>query len=62
MFLVENEYDLAIREAEWSWIRDLLGQLQSGGFPEIAMWRSFHTTGEIPPELQDLLDRGNPEK
>jgi DNA-binding PadR family transcriptional regulator len=62
MFLVENEYDLAIREAEWSWIRDLLGQLQSGEFPEIAMWRSFHTTGEVPPELRDLLERGTPEQ
>jgi DNA-binding PadR family transcriptional regulator len=46
LFLVEDEYDLAIREAEVNWVRSLLTEFESGSFPGIEMWRTFHATGE----------------
>ncbi|MGS2617563.1 PadR family transcriptional regulator [Micromonospora sp. LZ34] len=57
LFLVESEYDLAIREAEAAWIRGLLAELASGGLPGLDQWRAFHETGELPAELTDLAER-----
>lgn len=58
LFLVESEYDLAIRAAEATWIRGLLDELTSGTLPGLAQWRAWHTTGEVPPEWADLVERG----
>ncbi|MEU8296884.1 PadR family transcriptional regulator [Micromonospora sp. NPDC048909] len=58
LFLVESEYDLAIREAEATWIRALLAELRAGTYPGLDQWRAFHETGELPPELTDLAERG----
>ncbi|MFI6267060.1 PadR family transcriptional regulator [Micromonospora sp. NPDC051006] len=60
LFLVESEYDLAIREAEATWIRALLAELRAGTYPGLDQWRAFHETGELPPELTDLAERGGP--
>lgn len=60
LFLVESEYDLAIQEAEAAWIRGLLAELASGGYPGLDQWRAFHETGELPPELTDLAERSRP--
>ncbi|MER7892302.1 PadR family transcriptional regulator [Micromonospora sp. NPDC094482] len=58
LFLVESEYDLAIREAEATWIRALLAELRAGTYPGLDQWRAFHETGELPPELTDLAEGG----
>ncbi|MFE9206205.1 PadR family transcriptional regulator [Micromonospora sp. NPDC007230] len=50
LFLVESEYDLAIREAEVAWVRALLAELGSGSYPGLAEWRAFHETGVLPAE------------
>lgn len=42
LFLVESEYDLAMREAEAAWVRSLLAELTTGEFPDLAQWRAFH--------------------
>ena len=57
-FLIESEYDLAIREAEAVWVRSLIAELTDGSFPDLARWRAFHATGEIPPEWAELAERG----
>jgi DNA-binding PadR family transcriptional regulator len=44
LFLVEVEYDLAIRDAEATWIRSLLGELTDGTLPGLAEWRAWHAT------------------
>ena len=36
LFLVEAEYDLAMREAEAGWVRALLAELTAGTFPDLA--------------------------
>ncbi|MFC4015229.1 PadR family transcriptional regulator [Nonomuraea purpurea] len=42
LFLIEEEYELAMREAELAWVRDLLGELTSGSFPDLAAWHAYH--------------------
>lgn len=54
LFLVEDEYELAVREAEVAWVRGLLAELTTETFPDLAMWRKWHASGEIPPELAEL--------
>ncbi|MEV6027292.1 PadR family transcriptional regulator [Streptomyces sp. NPDC052036] len=48
LFLIESEYELHMVEAEAAWVRGLLAELQSGTFPGVGEWRTFHETGEIP--------------
>jgi DNA-binding PadR family transcriptional regulator len=59
LFLLEREYDLVIREAEAHWVRALLDDLRSGAFPDLAGWKSFHLTGQQPPEFAALAERGS---
>ncbi|WP_433434344.1 PadR family transcriptional regulator [Nonomuraea sp. CA-141351] len=42
LFLIEDEYELALREKELAWIQDLLGELTTGSFPDLAAWRTYH--------------------
>lgn len=57
LFLVEDEYDLALREAEAAWIRSVLAEFDAGTFPGLDQWRAFHETGEVPAELAALAER-----
>ncbi len=54
LFLVEDEYAIAMAEAEASWVRSLLGELVNGTFPGLDIWAS----GSMPPELVELAERG----
>jgi DNA-binding PadR family transcriptional regulator len=51
LFLIEADYDLAMRQADLEWARGLLAQLTDGTLPGQELWRRFHETGEIPPEM-----------
>ncbi|GII65269.1 PadR family transcriptional regulator [Sphaerisporangium krabiense] len=57
VFLIEQEYDLAVREAEVSWIRAFLDELTTGSFPDIDRWRVWHAAGEPPPDLIEIAER-----
>nr|WP_244994012.1 PadR family transcriptional regulator [Actinomadura coerulea] len=61
LFLLEAEYDLAMRRAEAAWVRGLLTEIEDGTLPHLDLWRSFHATGEMPPEIAELAERGAPE-
>jgi DNA-binding PadR family transcriptional regulator len=58
LFLVENEYELAMREAEAVWVTGLLDELTSGTFPRLRDWREFHETGRYPADIAALAERG----
>ncbi|MGH6656797.1 MAG: PadR family transcriptional regulator, partial [Actinocrinis sp.] len=58
LFLVEDEFAVAMLEAEAAWVRALLGELASGDFPGLASWQAFHDSGELSPELVELSERG----
>lgn len=61
LFLVEAEYELAVREAELTWVRGLLAELTDETFPDLGVWRQWHASGEIPPEMAELAERGSTE-
>lgn len=61
LFLVEDEYELAVREAELTWVRGLLDELTQETFPDLPAWRKWHETGEIPAEYAELAERGSTE-
>jgi DNA-binding PadR family transcriptional regulator len=62
LFLIESEYQLAMRRAEADWTRDLLAELADGTFPGLATWRAiqeaggFDGTGNLPPEAARIFD------
>ncbi|WP_369141827.1 PadR family transcriptional regulator [Streptomyces sp. R44] len=60
LFLVEDEYEIAMREAEQAWVRALLEELTSGSFPGLAEWRAWETTGQAPAATPGPKDRGAP--
>jgi DNA-binding PadR family transcriptional regulator len=55
LFLIENEYLNAVRQAEAAWVRSLLADIRSGAIGDVDQWRDFHRTGEVPEELANLL-------
>lgn len=58
LFLVEAEYELAMRRAELTWVRSLLDEITEGTLPGLAEWRTFHETGEMPADIAALAARG----
>jgi DNA-binding PadR family transcriptional regulator len=56
IFLVETEYQLHMVEAQAEWVRGFLEELREGSLPGVEAWRTYHETGEMPPEFQDLED------
>ena len=54
LFLIEIEYQLAMRVAEADWVRGLIGEIVGGTFPSVDEWRRFSETGEISQEIRDL--------
>ncbi|WP_344528168.1 PadR family transcriptional regulator [Streptomyces rectiviolaceus] len=61
VFLVEVEYQLHMVEAQAEWVRGFLDEVRSGELGGIDGWRSFHETGQVPPEFQVLEDTGGVE-
>jgi DNA-binding PadR family transcriptional regulator len=58
LFLIEDEYYLAVREAEARWVRSLLEEMADGTLPGLAAWRQFRETGVMDPEIAALAERG----
>src|ERR1700722_10133936 len=57
LFLIESEYYLAQRRAEEEWVRGLLKEFTDGTFPGLEDWRRFHATGEVPEDVQALIEQ-----
>jgi DNA-binding PadR family transcriptional regulator len=57
VFLVEAEFDLAIRGAEAAWVRSLLAEMAAGTLSGLAEWREFHRTGVMPAGIADMAER-----
>jgi DNA-binding PadR family transcriptional regulator len=56
LFLIEDEYALAVREAEVSWVRSLVTELRDGTLPGLDSWRTWHDSGGTPPEWTALIE------
>ncbi len=42
VFLLENEHELVLREAELDWVRGLVGEIEAGELGGLREWGSFH--------------------
>ncbi len=58
LFLIESEYELAMRRAEAEWVHGLLAKFTDGTLPGIAQWREYHETGRLPAEMAEMLAKG----
>jgi DNA-binding PadR family transcriptional regulator len=58
LFLIEDEYRIAMTVAEAEWTRSLVDELSAGTFPMLDVWQKFHESGAIPAELTELAQRG----
>jgi DNA-binding PadR family transcriptional regulator len=45
VFLVENEHELVLREAELGWVRGLVREIETGKLGGLREWESFHARG-----------------
>lgn len=54
LFLIEDEYRIAMTRAEIDWTRSLLDEVSAGTFPHLDAWRGFHETGQMPSEFTEL--------
>ncbi|WP_326648724.1 MULTISPECIES: PadR family transcriptional regulator [unclassified Streptomyces] len=57
IFVVENEYQLHMIEAEAEWLRGFLDEVEQGTYEGVEGWRTFHETGELPPEFREPQER-----
>jgi DNA-binding PadR family transcriptional regulator len=53
LFLIEEEYRIAMAQAEADWTRSLLDELTDGTFPHLDAWRRWHENGDIPAEFTE---------
>ena len=51
LFMLEAEYHLAMREAELTWVRGLVTELEDRTFPGLDGWQHVHDTHEWPAEF-----------
>jgi len=58
LFLTEDEYALAMLEAEAAYVRSLWNDLSTGTHPDVAGWREWHRTGTVPADLAELAETG----
>jgi DNA-binding PadR family transcriptional regulator len=58
VFLIEDEYAVAMLEAEAAWVRSLLAELADDTMPGLAQWRKYHETGEMDPQYLAMLFEG----
>jgi DNA-binding PadR family transcriptional regulator len=61
LFLIEDEYELAMREAELRWVTAIAEELAAGTFPGMDGWAAFHDSGVVPPEIAEIAEQGRVE-
>lgn len=65
LFVLENEYHLAMQEAELAWVRGIVAEFEDGSFPGLAEWAHWLKTGELPPDIAamsaDALEKARSE-
>jgi DNA-binding PadR family transcriptional regulator len=47
LFLIENEHELVLREAELNWVRGLVREIEAGTLDGLAGWEAFHRRDDV---------------
>ncbi|CAM3911735.1 PadR family transcriptional regulator [Smaragdicoccus niigatensis] len=50
IFVVEDEFEIAIQEAEAQWVEEFRDSLASGSFPDLDMWREMQRRLATPDD------------
>jgi DNA-binding PadR family transcriptional regulator len=58
LFLVESEHELVLREAELSWVRELVREIQAGTLGGMSGWEAFHTRDAVADAKRNEEDGG----
>ena len=58
LFLIEDEYRIAMMQAEAKWTQSFLDELSADTFPHLAVWQHWHESGSVPAEFTELAERG----
>jgi DNA-binding PadR family transcriptional regulator len=58
LFLIEDEYEIAVREAEAAWVGALLAELTAGTFPGQAQWRQWQAMAASSRDVTEPRERG----
>ncbi|MCX4785640.1 MULTISPECIES: PadR family transcriptional regulator [unclassified Streptomyces] len=54
LFVVETEYQLHMIDAQLEWIKNFRQELTDATISGIEEWKSFHESGEVPQDWQEL--------
>ncbi|MEU2127685.1 PadR family transcriptional regulator [Streptomyces sp. NPDC018352] len=57
IFVIETEYQLHMIDAQLEWTRHFRDELSDETISGIEEWKSFHETGAIPPDWQELDEK-----
>ncbi|MFJ9366696.1 PadR family transcriptional regulator [Nocardia sp. NPDC101769] len=58
LFLIEDDYQLAMLAAESEWARALRDSLADGSFPDVEGWRAWHRDGIMPADIDEPAEGG----
>jgi DNA-binding PadR family transcriptional regulator len=63
IFVIENEYALAMREAELVWTRNLVNEIRSGRLADLDAWTAMHRAldqqGKETTEVKEEVEEGH---
>ena len=58
LFLVESEHELILREAELSWVRGLVREIEEGTLDGLKQWEGLHSERGMVGSSRDILGPG----
>ena len=58
LFLVESEHELILREAELSWVRGLVREIEDGTLDGLEQWEAFHAERGMADASGDVRGPG----
>ena len=58
LFLIENEHELVLREAELGWVRELVREIEAGTLGGLKVWESFHSQNAAAGARREEEDGG----
>jgi len=58
LFLVESEHELILREAELSWVRGLVREIEEGTLDGLKQWEALHSERGMAGSSRDILGPG----